>query len=624
MVVEETLASDGPSQIELFFGEIAPKRTWVGGNPLQEPARRRRLAAEMSDETHRRAPISVRSPEQSLLFYHRDGTKAVPFPPGTEVIVGRSWPADAVVDDASLSRKHARFAWSAEGVTVEDLESTNGTWVNGKRVKSLRVGPGDLIRLGDVTVSLHVVPARAVAGIDGNDRFGVLLEEEVRRGRTFSRPLALLMVRHVRGAHVSQWTPQMTAQLRPVDHVGLYSPDTVSVLLPEVGRAQALELARGFAAADALFRIGVTVFPEDAGSAEELVSVVRSVLAQATDATHVRSRDEEVLPTSGRVLSVYGAKMRAVVDDLQRVAGSQLPVLISGETGTGKELVARAIHEASPRRSQPMRSINCAAIPATLVEGILFGHEKGAFTSAERTTKGIFEQANKSTVLLDEIGELSLPAQAALLRVLESKKVTRIGGDREIDVDVRLVAATHRDLEAMTESGQFRLDLLYRLNAVTLSLPPLRERREEVEPLARELVTEANRQNGRNVSAVDPEVWRLFARYAWPGNVRELRNVIERAVVIARGDVLVAADLPERIRGQAAARESVAPPQLEPAGGDFKERVQKQMARYETDLIVSALRESGGNQMEAARLLQIPVRTLAHKMQALGIKKKFV
>jgi len=233
-------------------------------------------------------------------------------------------------------------------------------------------------------------------------------------------------------------------------------------------------------------------------------------------------------------------------------------------------------------------------------------------------------------VLLDEIGELSLPAQAALLRVLESKRVTRIGGDREIDVDVRVVAATHRDLEAMTETGQFRRDLLYRLNAVTLSLPPLRERPEEIEPLARELITEANRQNGRNVSAVDPDVWKLIARYAWPGNVRELRNVIERSVVIARGDVLVAADLPERIRGQRPLEpearpsvESMPPPQFDASAGDFKERVQKQMAKYETDLIVAALQQSGGNQTEAARLLQIPVRTLAHKMQTLGIKKKF-
>jgi DNA-binding NtrC family response regulator len=577
----------------------------------------------MSDETHRRAPTSVRSPEQSLLFYHREGTKAVPFPPGSEVIVGRSFPADAVVDDASLSRKHARFSWTSDGVNVEDLDSTNGTWVNGKRVKAERIGPGDLIRLGDVTVSLHVVPARAVAGIDGNDRFGVLLEEEVRRARTFSRPVSLMMVRHVRGAHVSQWTPAITQQLRPVDHVGLYAQDTVSLLLPEIGRGQALELARVFVSAEPQLRIGIAVFPEDAGSAEELVSVVRSVLALCTDAARVKSRDEEAQPTSGRVLSVHSPKMRAVVDDLLRVAGSQLPVLVLGETGTGKELVARAIHEASPRRGQPMRSINCAAIPGTLVEGILFGHEKGAFTSAERTTKGIFEQATKSTVLLDEIGELSLPAQAALLRVLESKRVTRIGGDREIDVDVRIVAATHRDLEAMTETGQFRRDLLYRLNAVTLALPPLRERTEEIEPLARELIAEANRQNGRNVSAVEPEVWKMFQRYAWPGNVRELRNVIERAVVIARGDVLVSADLPERIRGQSSARDSVPPPQLDLTGGDFKERVQKQMARYETDLIVAALQQSGGNQTEAARLLQIPVRTLAHKMQTLGIKKRF-
>ena len=424
----------------------------------------------MSDETHRRAPSSVRSPEQSLLLYHRDGAKAVPFPHGSEVVVGRCFPADAVIDDVSLSRKHARFFFSGDAVLVEDLGSTNGTWVNGKRVTKEAVGPLDHVRLGDVTVSLHVVPARGVAGIDGHDRFLARLEEEVRRARTFMRPLALVMVKNARAQHVSHWTVALTTIMRPVDHIGLYANDTVSILLPEMGRAQALEAARAFSATEPHLFAAIAVFPEDASSAEELMSVVRATLVQCTDSSRVKTREEERDPQSGRTLSIHSDKMRAVFDDLTRIAGSQLPVLVVGETGTGKELVARAIHEASPRRAQPMRSINCAAIPATLVEGILFGHEKGAFTSAERTTKGIFEQAHKSTVLLDEIGELSLPAQAALLRVLETKRLTRVGGDREIEIDVRVVAATHRDLEAMTEEGQFRRDLLYRLNAVMLSL----------------------------------------------------------------------------------------------------------------------------------------------------------
>lgn len=583
-----------------------------------------RVRAVVGGDTQRTDPPSARAPEQSLLLYHREGTKAVPFPRASEVVVGRTWPSDAVVDDASLSRKHARFFWTDEGAEVEDLGSTNGTWVNGARVARARVGVGDVVRLGEVTVALHVVPARAVTGIDGHDRFGFLLEEEVRRSRAFARPMALLMVRSVdeSHAHVSQWTPSLAHSLRPVDHMGLYAPDTVTVLLPETSRGKAMEVAQSFLAGESSLRVGVTVFPEDGASAEELVTAVRRALARCTESAKICGVEEEAQPTTGRSLSVYGARIRDVVTDLERVADSALPVLVFGETGTGKELAARAIHEASPRRGQPMRSINCAAIPATLVEGILFGHEKGAFTSAERTTKGIFEQAHKSTVLLDEIGELPPAAQAALLRVLETKRVTRIGGDREIEVDVRVVAATHRDLDAMAESGQFRRDLLYRLNAVTLTLPPLRERLEDLEPLTRELIAEANKANRRNVSAVDPEVWTLLRRYGWPGNVRELRNVIERAVVIARGDVLVASDLPERVRAASGLTGSVAPLALDPSV-EFKERVRQQTAKYETDLIVEALRQSGGSQTEAAKLLQIPVRTLAHKMQTLGIKKRF-
>ena len=225
-------------------------------------------------------------------------------------------------------------------------------------------------------------------------------------------------------------------------------------------------------------------------------------------------------------------------------------------------------------------------------------------------------------MFLDEIGELSLTAQAALLRVLETKKLTRIGGDREIDVDVRVVAATHRDLEAMCDAGGFRRDLLYRLNAVVLDLPPLRERVEEIEPLVAALLAEANTSSGRAVRGLSPEALELVRRYPWPGNVRELKNAIERAVVIARGDLVTEADLPARVR-EAAGRVSNAPEEGAGELGDFKERVRQQTQKLETEMIVEALRRTNGNQTEAAKLLNMPVRTFTHKMKELGIKKTF-
>lgn len=302
-------------------------------------------------------------------------------------------------------------------------------------------------------------------------------------------------------------------------------------------------------------------------------------------------------------------RMQAVLADAARIAASDLPVLILGETGTGKELVARFVHKSSARKGKPLHTINCAAIPATLLEAMLFGPEKGAFTGADRQTKGLFEQAHKGTVLLDEVGELSPAAQGALLRVLETKKLTRIGGEGEIDADVRLIAATHRDLEAMAAEGTFRRDLLYRLEGMTLVLPALRERAEEIPHLVQIFV------RGR-ASRVEQDAWDALKRYSWPGNVRELKNAIERAVVLAKDGVITAADLPERVQSPS--------PTLAPsAQGDFKQRARDQMARVETDLILDALRQTNGNQAAAARLLGMPIRTLTHKMQALGIKKQF-
>jgi DNA-binding NtrC family response regulator len=285
------------------------------------------------------------------------------------------------------------------------------------------------------------------------------------------------------------------------------------------------------------------------------------------------------------------------------------------------------------------------------VESVLFGHEKGAFTGAEKQTRGVFEQAHGGTLFLDEVGELPAGAQAALLRVLETKKLMRLGGDREIAVDVRVVAATHRDLEAMGREGTFRSDLYYRLHGMTIAVPPLRERKDEIAPLAEAFLRDAARDNARAVRAFDPQAMAALVRWTWPGNVRELKNVVERGVVIARGDVITMDDLPERIRDTNITKDgmiqgpapvvapmgstgSVMPPPLAPAftpapmvavdpNVDYKERLRLEMQRYERELIVNALAAAGGNVTAAAAALKIPVRTLTHKMQALQIKKKF-
>jgi DNA-binding NtrC family response regulator len=258
------------------------------------------------------------------------------------------------------------------------------------------------------------------------------------------------------------------------------------------------------------------------------------------------------------------------------------------------------------------------------VESTLFGHEKGAFTGALQQQKGVFEAADGGTVLLDEIGELPAPAQAALLRVLETKRLTRVGSVREIEVDVRVIAATHRDLEAMSAAGGFRVDLYYRLSAMVIPIPPLRKRREDIAHLAARFLAHATEAAGRGPMSIDPEALALLERYAWPGNARELRNALERAVVIAEGDVVTPLDLPERVRAggaaPAAAPKAESPADLGSLGvGSLKE----QMDRFERSAIIAVLRETDGHQTKAARLLDVPLRTLQHKIKSYGLKKHY-
>ncbi|MBA3453267.1 MAG: sigma 54-interacting transcriptional regulator, partial [Deltaproteobacteria bacterium] len=529
----------------------------------------------------------VLQPRTTLVLYHRDGATVAHMDKGRALVVGRSIPSDVVIPDPGLSRQHARFTWDDEGVRVEDLESTNGTKKNGKPVKRAKIAPGDEIAVGPVIVSVHLVSStdEELCGFDGHDRFVAAFADEILRARTFQRSLALVLVRGATGTegHISRWSSRLRARLRPVDRVGIYGPSALLVSLPEATPDTVRALADGLAGGDPALTCAVAMFPADGGSVEELIA-----------ALHAARRADRPDSNDDPGVIVKSAAMKEVMSTIKRLARSTITVLIHGETGTGKEVIARAIHESGPRKKRPLRSLNCAAIPVTLIESALFGHEQGAFTGADKAARGIFEQADGGTVLLDEVGELSSGAQAALLRVLETKQVTRVGGDKDINVDARVIAATHRDLEAMVEAGRFRQDLLYRLNTMTLRIPALRERVEEVRPLAERFLDEACRQAGTMPKTLDPKALAALERYAWPGNVRELRNAIERAVVLAETNVITPADLTDRIRGGSAAHAVEPEPAEIPA--DYKDHLR----RYESELIVRALHKHSGNQTEAA------------------------
>jgi transcriptional regulator with PAS, ATPase and Fis domain len=592
-----------------------------------------------------------------LLVYHRDGVEMVPLLAGSSVIVGRQPPADVVIADKCLSSRHARFTLvAAEEVAVEDLNSTNGTRVGGRRIERATVRPGEEVILGSITASIHVVTSAETPplGLYGHEAFLAAVEAEIARARCFGRGLAVMMVHAARPGegHLSRFSPRVQKLLRPVDRVGLYSAGTLEILLPEIDEKQALEIGRTITErreGEPRLLCGVASFPGAATSGEELIEVSRDAARLATSAEPVRAAASELSRTLLRgegaptkvddeQLVIESPAMRAVGKMAMRLAQSTITVLLQGETGTGKEVIARMIHEGSPRRTRPLICVNCGAIPATLVESTFFGQEKGSYSGAI-DKKGVFEAADGGSVLLDEIGELPLAAQVALLRLLETKRLTRIGSTREIEVDVRVIAATHRDLEAMVEAGSFRADLLNRLNTFELGVPPLRARREEIAKLAARFLgkaTEANGGDTKAVRSIDPEAIGLLERYDWPGNVRELRNVIERAVVIAEGEAILPRDLPERVRAASpkgasknAAPDSSAP---RPAGasklstheiglprhtGSLKAR----MESFEKETIVEALRESNDNQTAAARLLEVPLRTLQHKIQVHGIRR---
>jgi two-component system response regulator HydG len=335
---------------------------------------------------------------------------------------------------------------------------------------------------------------------------------------------------------------------------------------------------------------------------DDIANLVRRALShRRAEQENVRLR--EVVAETVRPPELIGksAAMKRVFEAIETVGPTEATVLITGESGTGKELVARALHAASPRRFHPLVAIHCGALTETLLESELFGHEKGAFTGAQYRKKGKFEIAEGGTVFLDEIGDISLKTQTDLLRVLQEREITRVGGNQPIKVDFRCVAATNRNLEALVEEGKFRADLYYRLHVFCMDVPPLRERREDIPLLVEHFVRRFSQQMNKRIARVSPQAMALLQQYDWPGNVRELENAVERAMVVAQEPELREEDFTLKLHAHDAAART-----LEDA-----ERVH----------ILKILEECGGNQTHAAEVLQIDRVTLHKKLKKYGWKR---
>lgn len=333
---------------------------------------------------------------------------------------------------------------------------------------------------------------------------------------------------------------------------------------------------------------------------EKEVHYLRSQIDQRTQETRIISQSK---------------RMDEIFVTIDKVAQTSSSVLINGESGTGKELVAKAIHTKSQRAKNPFVPINCASIPAELIESELFGYEKGAFTGAHQRTQGKFEFANGGTLFLDEIASLKIEFQAQLLRVLQQQEITRVGGNRVIKIDVRIIAATNMGLSGMVDKGRFRKDLFFRLNVIPINLPPLRQRKEDISLLAHFFLGKLNRQLNKNITDISPAAMTILESYPWPGNIRELENLIERMVVLGTDNMIIDQDdLPYEVRFHKKAFENIST-EMDDGSGLIHAR-----HSFERAYILQALKKCGWNQSEAARALKIHRNTLLQKIKALNLK----
>jgi two-component system, NtrC family, response regulator AtoC len=576
-------------------------------------------------------PLATRDDEAervTLVVYQGDGdgasTQVLDLPDGGHLLFGRSRTANVQIESDRVSRLHAQFRRRGPVVTVEDAGSRNGTWVNGQLVQGERaLSSGDEVTVGPLTIVVTIT-SRVVARprIESTRYLDERLTAEVDRGQAYHRRFGLVMMR-LDGAPeaADDASDRICAALRAMDVIAEYAPGLLAVVMPERDAGDAeraartlLERARPRTGGALEVAVGVAGFPEHGTTPGALiaraVAALESVRGRGADLVGVPPA--EAAPLTGDII-VGDSQMARVYELVRKVADHPITVLVAGETGVGKEVIASAIHAASSRRDGPLIRLNCASMPETLLESELFGHEKGAFTGADRRKAGYFEAAHGGTLFLDEIGEMTAALQAKLLRVLEQRRITRVGGTDEIAVDVRVVCATHRDLEAESKTGGFRRDLYFRISAFAIVVPALRDRPAEIELLAQHFIRQCAAQTRQRIPVLAPAASLALRRHAWPGNVRELRNAIERAMVLHSAGVIRVEDLPDSIREGRAIAPLAAPPLT-------LDGMRDQIADMERATIAAVLESCGGSQTEAAKQLGISRRTLIYRMEKHGLK----
>ena len=555
-----------------------------------------------------------------------------PLPDGAALTIGRSNRCEISIDDESMSRRHALLKLG-DTVTIEDLGSVNGTRVRGKALKlgrPVEIAVGELVGLGTISIILQ---QRSRTGrprrLWTHDYFEARLEEECARQARSGVAFALLHIHPDQRAPTSFIEETLADVLRDTDIFGKYGPHQYEVILADappdkvdgaVRRIETKLLERGLKC-----RIVVACCPRDGGSPYQLAAKVQSPPATTN-----------VVKGAGDIV-VSDIQMKSLHKLVEQIADSKIGVLLLGETGVGKEVFARAVHRASRRSGGPFVELNCAALTETLLESELFGHEKGAFTHATSTKAGLIETADGGTLLLDEIGDMPLSTQVKLLRVIEDSQLRRVGALKARAIDVRFVAATNTDLDAQMERGAFRRDLFFRLNGVTIVIPPLRERLSELVPMATMFIRATWPRESGPPPGFDPDSLALMRSYSWPGNVRELKNMIERAVLLCGGGPIKPEHLPaEKMRSiLMTGRSSAAPSHNSSRSGDPPPTVGAHNTRpgetppneamasvrsfrrgsdEERKRIMDALDQAGGNQTLTARVLGISRRTLVNRL----------
>jgi Nif-specific regulatory protein len=590
------------------------------------------------------------------------------------MFIGREDGNDLILEDASVSRVHAKFQREPAGWSIVDLNSTNGIYLNNLSVKEAVVKDGDVVVLGDYTLFIRTAT--------GTDRTG-----DLENAQQMLETLCLLTQRFKSSLPLSGMLETMTDALLEVfgaERAFLLLVDQATGCLadPAITRRRdptdtRIQISKTVAnrvveekqpilitdvEADAQFRgvksietdqvrsiicapltsdgahvTGVVYLDSRMKSrtfVERDLALLDRFLTHAGQLIHSATEQERLKQSNEKLQSIAkeisladhdtnrivgsGVRMQEVHNQLKDLAKEDVTVLITGESGTGKELIAKAIHYQSKRAESPFVAVNCMALASELVESELFGHEKGAFSGALARKIGKFEQAEGGTIFLDEIGELSLPVQVKLLRVLQERSICRVGGAEDIPLDIRLVTATNRNLEQAIAEGKFRDDLFYRINVFNLELPPLRERRDDIPALVKHFVGFFNRRMGKQLAGVTPETQGLLTAYEWPGNIRELRNVIERAFVVEKGAAITPQSLPFGPRKKGGT------PSVEEKFGAFDYPADFDTAKdlFEKHFIIQSLKKHAGNITLTAKETGLPRRTLYRRLEKFGIDAK--